>query len=296
MAPPIRSPRRKSHSRSDLIGIEIVILPGVSPAADLAARDQQGFYDERYERGYMQGFSDLFAACRVVTVRDTLDRLRDPPRRVLDYGCGEGRYVDVIRERFPSAQLVGSDISHVALQHAGRRHPNADWVLMKDERVPEPDGAFDLIVSVEVLEHVADVELATRELGRLLAPGGRLVLTTPCANPGSLEWIVNRGRGGLQRTADGFGRFATDESGHLRRLTSRDLRVLIARAGLTVDRIDFRAQFFTTVMAGLPKRVARRLSLRAKVNLALLDWRLFRRLPNGATMVVVAHRPVADGA
>jgi hypothetical protein len=47
VAPPIRSPRRKSHSRSDLIGIEIVILPGVSPAADLAARDQQGFYDER---------------------------------------------------------------------------------------------------------------------------------------------------------------------------------------------------------------------------------------------------------
>jgi hypothetical protein len=71
------------------------------------------------------------------------------------------------------------------------------------------------------------------------------------------------------------------------------LRVLIARAGLTVDRIDFRAQFFTTVMAGLPKRVARRLSLRAKVNLALLGWRLFRRLPNGATMVVVAHRPMA---
>jgi SAM-dependent methyltransferase len=262
-------------------------------AADQAARDQQGFYDERYERGYMQDFSDLFEACRVVTIRETLDRLGDPPRRVLDYGCGEGRYLDIIRERFPSAQLVGSDISQVALEHAGRRLPDVGWVLMEDERVPESDGAFDLIISVEVLEHVADVERATRELGRVLAPGGRLVLTTPCANPGSLEWFLNRRRGGLQRTEDGFGRFATDEPGHLRRLTSRDVRVLLARSGVIVDRIDFRAQFFTTVMARLPHRVARRLSLRAKVKLALLDWRLFRRLPNGATMVVVAHRPVA---
>lgn len=241
----------------------------------------------------MQDFSDLFEACRVVTVRETLDRCGDAPQQVLDYGCGEGRYLDVIRETFPAARLVGSDISYVALEHAGRRHPDARWVLMDDERVPEPDGAFDLIICVEVLEHVADAGLATRELGRLLAPGGILVLTTPCANPGSLEWFMNRSRGGLQRSADGFGRFATDEPGHLRRLTSRDVRVLLARAGLTVERIDFRAHFFTTVMALLPRKVARRVSLRARARLALLDWRVFRRLPNGATMVVVAHRPVA---
>ena len=57
------------------------------------------------------------------------------------------------------------------------------------------------------------------------------MLTTPCANPGSLEWVLNRRRGGLQRTADGYGRFATDEPGHLRRLTSRDLRVLLRAPG-----------------------------------------------------------------
>jgi hypothetical protein len=67
--------------------------------------------------------------------------------------------------------------------------------------------------------------------------------------------------------------------------------VLLARAGLTVERIDFRAHFFTTLMALLPQRVARRVGLRARTWLALLDWRVFRRLPNGATMVVVAHRP-----
>ena len=74
------------------------------------------FYDERYKHGYMQDFSDLYEACRVVTVRETLAGLPGEPRRILDYGCGQGRYIDVLRERFPTAPLVGSDISRVALE------------------------------------------------------------------------------------------------------------------------------------------------------------------------------------
>ena len=158
------------------------------------------FYDERYTRGYMQDFSDLYEACRVVTVRETLAGLPGTPRRILDYGCGQGRYIDVVRERFPTAPLVGSDISRVALGNARGRHPDASFLLMDDERVPESDGAFDLIVSVEVLEHVTDADAATREFGRLLAPGGTLVATTPCANPLSLEWWLNRRAGSLQTT------------------------------------------------------------------------------------------------
>ncbi len=250
------------------------------------------FYDERYTRGYMQDFSDLYEACRVVTVRETLAGLPGTPRRILDYGCGQGRYIDVVRERFPTAPLVGSDISRVALGNARGRHPDASFLLMDDERVPESDGAFDLIVSVEVLEHVTDADAATREFGRLLAPGGTLVATTPCANPLSLEWWLNRRAGSLQTSTDGFGRFGTDEPGHLRRLTSRDLRVLLSRAGLVVERIDFRAHLFTTLVAHLPTRIGRRLP-RAAASIALLDWRLFRQLPNGATMLVVAHRPPA---
>ena len=259
-----------------------------------ARTDQPGFYDDRYEHGYMRDFVDPYEACRVVTVRDTLRRLPGEPERVLDYGCGEGRYLEVVRERFPNARLVGCDVSSVALDHARRRRPWADYTKMDDERAPLEDGSFDLILSVEVLEHVADVELATRELARLLAPGGRLVLTTPCANPGSLEWTINRLRGGLQRTSDGYGRFATDEPGHLRRLTSRDLRVLLQRAGLVVDRMDFRAQLFAALMIRVPGRAARVLGRRGMVELGLLDWRLFRRLPNGATVIVVAQRPPAD--
>ena len=260
-------------------------------AVDDAKAEQARFYDDRYEQGYMQDFVDPYEACRVVTIKDTLQRQSAEPSRILDYGCGEGRYLDVLRERFPRAELVGCDVSKVALDHAGRRRPWANYAPMDDERAPFPDGSFDLVLSVEVLEHVADVELATREIARLLAPGGRLVLTTPCANPGSLEWVLNRMRGGLQQTPDGYGRFATDEPGHLRRLTSRDLRVLLQRAGLVVDRIDYRAQLFAALMVRVPERVAHVAGTRFVVRLGLMDWWLFRRWPNGATMLVVAHRP-----
>jgi SAM-dependent methyltransferase len=265
----------------------------MSSAAEQAGADQSSFYDGRYAAGYMQDFSDPYEACRVVTIRDTLDRLGDEPRRVLDYGCGEGRYLDVVGERFPHADLVGCDVSTVALEHARTLRPRAEYVELRDGRAPLPDGSFDLIVCVEVLEHVADVELTTRELGRLLRPGGRLVLTTPCANAGSFEWVLNRLRGGLEQTPDGYGRFATDEPGHLRRLTSRDLRVLLQRAGLRVDRVDFRGQLFAALMIRWPGRLARVFGPRAVTELGLLDWHLFRRLPNGSTMLAVARRPPA---
>jgi SAM-dependent methyltransferase len=269
------------------------VRPPATPAnVDGAAQeDQAAFYDARYDRGYMRDFFEPYEACRVVTVRETLRRIDAQPARILDYGCGQGRYLGVLGEEFPNTSLAGSDVSEVGLAQAQASHPDAELTLMADERVPLPDGSFDLIVSVEVLEHVADVGLATREMARLLAPGGHLVVTTPCANPGSFEWFLNRLRGGLQTTPDGYGRFATDEPGHLRRLTSRDIRVLLSRAGLTVQRIDFRAHLFSALMVRLPRRLTRMIGARMTTAFGLLDWRLFKRLPNAATMVVLARRP-----
>jgi len=263
----------------------------MTEAAHRAASDQRAFYDARYEQGYMQDFDDLYEACRVVTIRETLQRLPAKPQRVLDFGCGEGRYLAVAARQFPEARLAGCDVSAVALEHAASRWPRAEFVLIEEGRAPLPDGSFDLILCIEVLEHVRDVETATRELGRLLAPGGHLILTTPCANPGSLEWFLNRRRGGLEPSEDGYGRFATDEPGHLRRLTSRDLRVLLQRAGLSVERVDFRGQLFAALMVRAPNRVARLVGQVNLVRFGLLDWRLLRRLPNAATMVAVARRP-----
>jgi SAM-dependent methyltransferase len=253
--------------------------------------DERGFYNARYQRGYMQDFDDPYEACRVVTIDETLQHLPIEPKRILDFGCGEGRYLGVVGKHFPLAALTGCDVSNVALEHAASHCPGASFVHILDGLVPLPDSSFDLILCIEVLEHVADVEHTTRELGRLLAPNGYLVVTTPCANVGSFEWFVNWRGHGIQRTPDGYGRFATDEPGHLRRLTSRDLRVLLQRSGMTVERVDFRAQLFAALMVRIPRRITRAVGTAVIARFGLLDWRLFRKMPNAATMVAVARRP-----
>ena len=53
---------------------------------------------------------------------------------------------------------------------------------MSSERIDFANGIFDLVLSIEVLEHVQDVHLAVAEIGRVLRPGGLAVITTPCAN------------------------------------------------------------------------------------------------------------------
>ena len=92
--------------------------------------------------------------------------------------------------------------------------------------------------------------------------------------------------GGLQSTPDGIGRFSRDEPGHLRRLTSQHIQEFFAEAGLCVVYSRFRTHFFTTLahLFLLPR------FRRINYWIASLDWRLLRKLPNGASMLIVGEK------
>ena len=119
----------------------------------------------------------------------------------------------------------------MGLEIAKANNPSVSFLKMDSESVDCQDASFDCVISIEVLEHVGDLRKATREIVRLLEDGGTALVTTPCANRFSLEWIKNWLSGGLQPSHDGYGRFATDEPGHLRRLTSRAMTNLFANVG-----------------------------------------------------------------
>jgi SAM-dependent methyltransferase len=86
--------------------------------------------------------------------------------RVVDYGCAEGPY----------AALIPAGAIHVRVDLAG--NPDADVALRPDGSVPLADGSADVVLSTQVLEHVADPAAYLAECARLLRPGGSLVLTT----------------------------------------------------------------------------------------------------------------------
>jgi ubiquinone/menaquinone biosynthesis C-methylase UbiE len=100
-------------------------------------------------------------------------------RRVLDLGCGDGHLAATLASQ--RAQAVGIDLDHAALQAAISRPDvtgaaGARFVEGRIERLPFPDGSFDIVTAVTVLCLVSDRPAAVREAARVLRPGGRLII------------------------------------------------------------------------------------------------------------------------
>ena len=101
-----------------------------------------------------------------------------PGDRVLDLGCGAGRFVAALREA--GADAVGVELAEGALERARRNVPGADLRLLDPGgSVPLGHGEVDLVWCSEVLEHVPDTIALLTEARRVLKPGGRLLVTVP---------------------------------------------------------------------------------------------------------------------
>jgi ubiquinone/menaquinone biosynthesis C-methylase UbiE len=101
-----------------------------------------------------------------------------PGERVLDLGCGAGRFVAALRD--VGADPVGVEIAEAALERARRNAPGADLRLIEpDGSLPLEHASVDLVWCSEVLEHVADTAHTLLEARRVLRPGGRMLVTVP---------------------------------------------------------------------------------------------------------------------
>jgi SAM-dependent methyltransferase len=136
-----------------------------------------------------------------------------PGDRALDLGCGDGAFTAALADA--GAQAVGADVAQAALDRALDRHPTLDFRLVGiDDPLPFGDCVFDLVWASEVIEHVADTARWLSEVRRVLAPGGRLLLTTP--SHGRLRVAV----GGVERFSEPLG-------DHLHLYTRRSLCTLL---------------------------------------------------------------------
>jgi SAM-dependent methyltransferase len=113
-------------------------------------------------------------------------------RRILDIGCGTGRSTLPFAARFPSAVLYGIDVAAPCLVRAFQRSDAAgvrvEWSQQAAEQTDFPDGHFDLVHSTFLLHEVPRPALAaiTREVHRILAPGGRFVSLDFHSPPGGV--------------------------------------------------------------------------------------------------------------
>jgi SAM-dependent methyltransferase len=207
--------------------------------------------------------------------------------RLLDCGCGTGANLALMA---PYGRGVGFDLSDAGL--AAARGTGKPVVKGDITRIPFPSASMDLVSSFDVLQCVPDDAAAIREIARVVAPGGVVLLTLAAFS------FLGGDHGEVWQEA--------------RRYTRGTARSLVEGAGLRVERVSFlfAATFPLMLLVRVGQRVTRpfrqvshdsdiRVPV-APVNAALsaalgAEARLARWLPMpiGSSLLVVARRPPA---
>jgi ubiquinone/menaquinone biosynthesis C-methylase UbiE len=133
-------------------------------------------------------------------------------KRVLDVGCGKGRFARVFLTQEPAVELWGLDISEAMLRFVPEGiHTRAGSMT----ELPFADHFFDGAYATESLEHAVEIEKAVGEICRVVKPGGRIAI--------------------IDKNADQWGKLATPEwekwftRRELERLLRRHCRVVSSR-------------------------------------------------------------------
>lgn len=108
--------------------------------------------------------------------------------RVLDVGCGEGRFSRQLATEGGRVIMMDATREMVRTAHQ-RRVGGAQALRASAEQLPFSDASFDLVVSYIVLVDIPDFRAAIREMGRLLAPGGRLVVANVSFMSAASGWV-----------------------------------------------------------------------------------------------------------
>ena len=152
----------------------------------MSARDES----EAWNRGTQEWVARIRSGMggRVHAHDASLDELLPPPRGLtLDVGCGEGRVSRELRTR--GYDVVGFDGSETLVGEARAADPSGRYEVARIDALPVGDASAELAVCINVVPHVHDLAGAARELARVLAPGGVLVVGTihPVAQAGEYD-------------------------------------------------------------------------------------------------------------
>jgi malonyl-CoA O-methyltransferase len=93
--------------------------------------------------------------------------------RILDVGCGKGRYGRVLLTQHPALRITGLDISERMLHYAPAGMSRVSATMTE---LPFASSAFDAVYATESLEHAVDIELAIAGMCQVLRPGGKLAI------------------------------------------------------------------------------------------------------------------------
>ena len=149
------------------------------------ANEGQRQYDRYWEHVRQAARLHPANRFRYHLVMRLLSRVKRPPGRVFDLGCGDASLLTSLKALYPMAALVGSDVSPKQAQLNKSAFQEMTFICADAANSSFADvigvdaiGSFDLVVATEVIEHVSNDEIFMDNLRLLVKPGGYAVLTT----------------------------------------------------------------------------------------------------------------------
>lgn len=144
-----------------------------------AIEQQKDYYEKYWTTGHArysgdnQGYAANLRNWMGLELRDIAGNAA-----ILEVGCGDGSFTRNLAEY--SSRVTAVDLSASQIERNARAHPEINFI-QHDVAQPLPfaTGAFDVIWCSEVLEHLFDPGFAVGEMQRVLAAGGRLLVTVP---------------------------------------------------------------------------------------------------------------------
>lgn len=203
--------------------------------------------------------------------------------KILDIGCGTGKLMEELQ---PYGQIYGIDASSQAVSFCRRRHLQRVYQTVFPHHRHLNHNRFDVIICLDVLEHIKDDGLAIRTINQLLRPHGKLILTVP-----AYPWLFS---------------YWDKISGHHRRYSAPQLLSILNHTGFKIIKISYLYSFLLPI--AIPFRFIRNhlfkkspksdfIKLANTVNQLLLSLATIERallkyanLPFGLSLLCVAEK------
>ena len=101
---------------------------------------------------------------------------------ILEVGCSSGYFLEELRAAMPQARIIGADYTLGTLESLGGRLHDIPLLHFDLTRCPLPDQCVDVVVLLNVLEHIADDAAAIAQVRRILRPGGSAIIEVPAGS------------------------------------------------------------------------------------------------------------------
>lgn len=112
---------------------------------------------------------------KYLVIKNIIENLNNETSKILDLGCGKGRYLRKLLKDFPECKYYGTDISLKVMKYF------EDCAQIETRQgsltdIPYENDMFDVVYTCEALEHAIDIESAVKEMARVIKPTGRMII------------------------------------------------------------------------------------------------------------------------